>query len=171
MAYLVLSLSWPVKHWHCPQGAREEPGNEVRGKGWKVWKQTGACAISSLWESEGYDCRWCLFFRDMLMMHFSKELQQGLRFVWRWFSCVFCQPWEKIFTSESGEHWIPFISIPRYTRLLCMRHGSILLVIPGEISSNPEKKIKSKKYVYTQLQDVLCLYFRVNKLERNMSLT
>lgn len=52
-----------------------------------------------------------------------------------------------------------------------MRHGSILLVIPGEISSNPEKKIKSKKYVYTQLQDVLCLYFRVNKLERNMSLT
>lgn len=100
------SPSWPAKHWDYPQGARGETGNEVRCRGWKVQKQPGARAISSLWESEGCDLSWCLLFRNAFVMHLSRELQQGLSFVWRWFNCVFCQPWEKISTLEPGEHWV-----------------------------------------------------------------
>lgn len=139
MAYLILSPRWPVKHWNHPQGAREETGNEVSCRGWKVWKQPGAHAISSFQkfqseESEGRDHRWCLLFRAMFMMHLSRELQQGHSCVWRWFSCVLCQPWEK--TSTLVRWALDSISVPSYSSLLCMRYGNIVPVIPGEISTN-----------------------------------
>lgn len=117
VAYLILSPDQAsLKHWHYLQGAREETGKEARCRGRKVWKQPGACAISSFWEAEGHELSWCLLFRDMFMMHLSRELQQGLSFAWRWFSCVFCLPWEKIPTLGSGESWTPslFLGIASY---------------------------------------------------------